>query len=300
MKRVAIAIVAGLSLLGCSGSASSTTPERQAIEPIVNDNPQTTRPFLWRVDGPAGKAPTYMLGTMHVGVDPFKAFSTAMWKLFDDSDVLVLEVNATGPQALGLGMQPIGQSLRKQMTPEQWKTLLAALKVDPEGSKAERLATYRPWVIVAEITNLAAPQVPNIDGSLHERARKMGKRLAFLEGAKVQAAILDRFATVEYLLELVKDIPGYAKGLREDVKLYLSGDEVGFAKSAIDDMTRHIGDKGMDALLYQRNRRWIPLLEKHIAAGGAFIAVGNAHMLGDKSVVAMLRAKGHEVTRVAK
>jgi uncharacterized protein YbaP (TraB family) len=298
MRRLATILALGLAVLACSGPAAKKR-QRSSVPAIVNDSPQTTKPFLWRVAGPGGKAPTYMLGTMHVGVDPFKAFSTALWKAFDDSSVLVLEVDATGPQALGLGMQPIGQSLEKQMKPEQWKTLLAALKVDPAGSKAERLATYRPWVIVAEITNLAAPQVPNIDGSLHQRARKLGKRLAFLEGAKVQAAILDKFATVEYLLDLVKDIPGYARGLREDVKLYLSGDEVGFAKSAIEDMTRQIGEKGMEALLYQRNRRWMPLIEKHIAAGGAFIAVGNAHMLGDKSVVALLRAKGYQVERVA-
>jgi hypothetical protein len=53
-----------------------------------------------------------------------------------------------------------------------------------------------------------------------------------------------------------------------------------------------------DSLVDRRNAvmiaRAVPLIDK----GGAFIAVGALHLIGDKGLVARLREKGYAVTRV--
>jgi uncharacterized protein YbaP (TraB family) len=49
--------------------------------------------------------------------------------------------------------------------------------------------------------------------------------------------------------------------------------------------------------LLARNRSWIPALEKAHAAGGAFVAVGALHLVGEGSVVELLRARGFTVER---
>jgi uncharacterized protein YbaP (TraB family) len=50
-----------------------------------------------------------------------------------------------------------------------------------------------------------------------------------------------------------------------------------------------------EELFVARNKDWIPKLEKHFENGRTFVAVGAGHLLGDNSVVAMLKAAGYEV-----
>ncbi len=282
-----------LTLTACPSRATT----KPAVAPIVNDAPLAKRPFLWRVDGKRG--PSYVLGTMHVGVDAHKAFGTRLWRAFDAARTVVLEVSIKVLDSFGLGVQPEGQSLDKQMTPQQWTSLLTTLKIDPESSNASRLKTMRAWVVVAELINSLAPPTPSIDTSLRKRAEQMDKQLVFLESVKVQAAILDKYANVEYMLHMVKHLKQQRASIADDVKLYLSGDGVAFHKSAVTDMEKHIGAAGMEELLYGRNRNWMPALIKAVEAGNAFIAVGTAHLLGDRSVVALLRKRGYKVTRIA-
>lgn len=281
-----------LVLAGCR----TTKPAGPAVAPIVNAAPTAKRPFLWRVEGPNG--PSYLLGTMHIGVDPHRAFGTALWRAFDAARVVVLEVNIRGLDSLGVGLQPEGQSLDKQMTPGQWAQVLKALKLDPDGSSARRLKGVRAWVVVAEIINSMAPPTPSIDTVLQARARDLGKTIVFLESIKVQAAILDKYANVDYMLQMLANLGVQRRSLRQDVQLYLSGDAARFEKSAITDMEKQLGRSGMEQLLYARNHNWLPELIRHIDGGNAFIAVGTAHLLGERSVVALLRKRGYTVTRI--
>lgn len=52
------------------------------------------------------------------------------------------------------------------------------------------------------------------------------------------------------------------------------------------------------ALLYDRNEKWVPQIESLLdEPGHHFVAVGAGHLVGENSVIDMLREAGHEVTR---
>jgi uncharacterized protein YbaP (TraB family) len=51
-------------------------------------------------------------------------------------------------------------------------------------------------------------------------------------------------------------------------------------------------------MVYARNADWIPKLEKILAQGDVFIAVGADHLSGPKGVVALLQKRGYKLTRV--
>ena len=53
-----------------------------------------------------------------------------------------------------------------------------------------------------------------------------------------------------------------------------------------------------DEMIFARNAKWIPELEPLLDAGGAYIAVGAAHLRGPRGVVELLKARGYQVTRV--
>jgi uncharacterized protein YbaP (TraB family) len=50
--------------------------------------------------------------------------------------------------------------------------------------------------------------------------------------------------------------------------------------------------------VFERNAKWIPELEPLFAKGDVFVAVGADHLIGDRGVVALLRARGFTVTRI--
>jgi uncharacterized protein YbaP (TraB family) len=54
-----------------------------------------------------------------------------------------------------------------------------------------------------------------------------------------------------------------------------------------------------EALIFARNRRWLPELERLAASGEpAMVIVGAGHLVGEHGLVALLRRRGHEVVQV--
>jgi uncharacterized protein YbaP (TraB family) len=51
-------------------------------------------------------------------------------------------------------------------------------------------------------------------------------------------------------------------------------------------------------VLYARNRALADTLAPHLKHGGAFVAIGAAHLVGPRSVTELLRARGWKITRV--
>ena len=53
-----------------------------------------------------------------------------------------------------------------------------------------------------------------------------------------------------------------------------------------------------EALLLERNRRWIPRIENIILEMPTFVAVGAGHLGGPEGVIALLRERGYTVQAV--
>jgi uncharacterized protein YbaP (TraB family) len=51
-------------------------------------------------------------------------------------------------------------------------------------------------------------------------------------------------------------------------------------------------------VLYARNARWLPELERLMGEGNAFVAVGAAHLLGERGLLREFVQRGYTVTRV--
>jgi uncharacterized protein YbaP (TraB family) len=52
-----------------------------------------------------------------------------------------------------------------------------------------------------------------------------------------------------------------------------------------------------EAMLYARNRAWLPKLRTYLSQDGAFVAVGLGHLLGEQSLPALLAKAGYVVER---
>jgi uncharacterized protein YbaP (TraB family) len=132
------------------------------------------------------------------------------------------------------------------------------------------------------------------------KARKDRKPIAGLESLQAQVAIFDGLPpqTQQALLEqTLREIDSAGGTLKELADAWRDG--------RLDELTEQlIGEfddfPGLyDALITDRNRRWVPEIERLLGDGRRhLVIVGAVHPVGKDGVIELLRARGHAAERV--
>jgi uncharacterized protein YbaP (TraB family) len=280
-----------------SGSAAAADPWSK---PATKKDP-LAHPLFWSIEKD-GKT-TYLLGTMHMGVDAESRLPATVWKKLDDAKTFAMETDLTDPGLVSdMAQRHDGGSLHKDLGEKYWTKLELALT----PPLAERLDHMKPMVPATLLSLRGLPETPPMDGVLLAHATNEHKPIVFLELAAKQAAILEKRMDARALKEMLDDVDSAEKRSKEMLAAYVEGDankieSLSDAERA--DFTKHGHtskeyDEQMDELLYDRNASWIEPIEKLHASGGGFIAVGAMHLIGKRSVLELLERKGYKVTRV--
>jgi hypothetical protein len=150
------------------------------------------------------------------------------------------------------------------------------------------------------------PMTTPMDMFLLMRAKKDGKGIVFLEAAKKQLALLDKWMDARAIKEGVDNMEEGRKKNLELIEDYVAGDEAKAIELSKDDSdfvkegrTHEEFGLFMKDLLFDRNASWIDEIEDMGKKGDAFVAVGAMHLIGDGSVVDLLAKKGWKIERVA-
>ncbi|MFD1746429.1 TraB/GumN family protein [Rhizobium helianthi] len=271
--------------------------------------------LFWQIEKP-GIAKSYLLGTMHV-TDPAVlkmppgapyALSKARLVIVESDEILDEKKAMAGMLAKPeLNMIPNGKTIEQYLTPESKVKLEAALK--QRGIPLAAVSRMQPWLLASFLALPACELTRKAQG-----ATFLDKKIALEAVAKgVQVKGLE---TMEEQLSAMASIPVefHIKSLIEMIDLgprlddvtttmrdlYISG-EIGMTmpmlKAVAPDGTEGEGYAEFEErIVRQRNHvmaeRAAPLLDK----GGAFMAVGALHLVGDEGLVALLQAKGFTVT----
>jgi hypothetical protein len=138
-----------------------------------------------------------------------------------------------------------------------------------------------------------------MDVELMARARDRQMSLLHLESVDEQIAIFEEIPLDEQVSELrhalTEDGRTQARSL---VEAFASGDEQQLVRALFDAEQMKSAPGFYQTVLFARNERWLPTLEPLIAQGDAFVAVGAAHLFGERGLLDALRAKGYAITRV--
>ncbi len=285
------------SAAGSGGSAAASADPWSKPEPKKDP---LKNPLLWSIQKD-GKT-SYVLGTMHTGIDPTTRLPDIVWKKLDEAKIFAMETDLGGAAKLDVLLKG-GKSLKDLLGPEYWKKLEDALGVE----EANRLIGFKPMIPATLISMKGLEQTPPMDGVLHGRALNQNKKIVFLEPIDLQAKVLEKWMNVQALKDMLDDVDAQKKRGQEMYEAYVSGDEKRILAINEEEHQEFIKkgrsqkeyDEQMEDMLYRRNASWIPTIEKINAEGPAFIAVGALHLVGDKSVLDLLQKKGFEVTRLA-
>ena len=276
MKRTAL-VVTLLALTGIAGCKKAPPPSPQpsgssmvapstpsgsavaanAADPWHMVGPKRDplkRPMFWSVTKD-GKS-TYVLGTMHIGIDAEARLPQIVWDKLDAAPAFAMETDLTAPAILGMG-QRTGGSLRDDLGPVYMKKLEDILTPDV----VRGIDGMKPMIAATLLSMRGLPMTTPMDGILLGRAINQKKQLVYLEAASTQAALLEKWMDIR-TLKMMIDSPD--KGLtmaKQMLAAYIAGEDetlLTLAESQkADQITAGFSeadyDRSMDDMLYRRN-----------------------------------------------
>jgi uncharacterized protein YbaP (TraB family) len=244
-------------------------------------------PLLWHVQRTSGVG-VWLYGTVHdMGAGDVPP---AAWSALDAAPVFASELGEQEPDPRELGelaRLPWGQVLDRMVPADDWWELVTAMA----GAMSEdELRHARPWFALLRLrSHVARSPRPSMDVALTERARARRIAIEALESWQQQAAALQTAVTVADLSAAIRARNSITCELARLRSAYIAGDLAA--------LTRMLVIPGRTDLLDERNRRWLPQIERYLADRGAFVAVGLGHLLGDGGLLATLERAGYVVER---
>lgn len=257
--------------------------------------------LLWKVEGKDIHT-SYVFGTIHVICEDQFKFSESLKGAMKASKSLVMELDMDDPTLMAAMqkrlLNPGMANISNQFTLEEKEKVDAYLKKH-YGAGLDRFGIFKPFAILSMMymKALDCESPVSLEQKLTAMAALEGKEVLGLESVQQQMALFDSIPLSEQIDWLVNysEDGKMKKEMAELISLYLAGDlEVLFEK--VSESPEY--EAYLDALLFDRNRAWIPLLQSHMAKAPTFFAVGAGHLGSENGVLALLRASGYQLTEV--
>ena len=284
------------SASGAPASATGSTSAAPAASAVALAPEAAARPFLWVV--PHEKGNSYLFGTMHLGADAERQLNPIVWDKLAETTTFIMEADVGSANPITMmkaAMLPDGQTLDTLLGPVLWQKLVKQVG----GTVPEMaLKRFKPWFAVVTVTQTLLPPGTPMDLVFQNKAKAQGKDLHYLEKINEQITLFDEAMTVALLKDTIQEMDKEKTQLLDLQKVYLKGDTIGAKKLLFDPADMKKYPKLYEVFFHRRNANWIPVLEKHILEGKAFVAVGAGHMLGDKGLIELLKKKGIHPKRI--
>ena len=320
MRPSSVLLLALSFVLGCGSAAvvPAALPSpiaRSSAVPSPGGAPRARPLNAWRVRSAEGHEST-LLGTFHVGIDIGSALPPPHDARLISARSVVLELapGEVDPAVLvPLTVLPENQQLSTLLGAELFAILSARVSVP-----AEQLERLRPWVasslvmvadLVPGIELGGADAPPMLDVQLGELAVAHGIPVIGLETITEQAALMDAIplaAQVEYMRDALGAEPTGQGGGGEEVpspadlrEAYVRGDLDALEAIVFDPAQIAAAPAFFETMLFERNAVWMQKLRPELEIGGLFCAVGIAHLIGERGLLASLRAAGYSVERLS-
>ena len=263
--------------------------------------------FLWRVQ--SDKANIFILGSVHFLKKENYPLNKTIEKAFDSTQKLVLEIDLKSEDAGVVQRVTVEKGISRERALEQSVSAetygLAEKRAQELGIDIRALTPLKPWVVALTMTALQLQKLgfdPNygIDRYLAGRATKSGKPVVGLETASFQIGLIDQLPERDQesmLRQSLKEMDLLERGLDQIVRAWSTGDATALEALLLGSMREYPAVH--QTVIVDRNRRWLPQIEKMIEQGeSVLIAVGAAHLIGKDGVIELLKARGYTVEQM--
>jgi len=261
----------------------------------------TPRPFLWRVDGPT---PSFLFGTVHSAAPTVRAIAPVVFKALDHCTSFHPEIELSPEIAAQVALRLFAATtpdLKTRLPLPLWKRVESAgAQLGLPAPLLQRLTPGLAALVFA--TPVEEDEIgATVDGQLYAHSQSRGLVIAALESVDEQLDLFANLPPAQAQALLAESLDDFETGHVRLAKLlaaYASGDEGRISVEIEKEFQDPSVHKLADPLLYRRTAMMLSRAEPALKRGGAFVAVGAAHLVGPRGLVALLRSRGFKVTRV--
>jgi len=259
---------------------------------------------LWKITAP--KNTVYFLGSIHLLKKENYPLPPAFDRAFAEAEAVVLELNPDSlsparlqPLMLTKGMYAGGKTLQSSLTPETYK--MAEERLREMGMGIALFNSFEPWLValtiaVAKLQQLGLDPNLGVDKYFFEKAKQAGKEIRSFETVEYQLDRIDGLSPKNqeaFLLQTLKDWDLMAQELDALMLAWSQGDTQTLEAKLFESFEEF--PEIYAKLIAERNRNWLPQIEKFLQQERDYlIVVGAGHLVGKDSLLQLLQAKGHQ------
>ncbi len=296
IKYLSALFISFLIFLGCKSTSTATTDTVTESKPLAKS-------LLWEISGNGLEKPSYLYGTIHLTCN--YELNDKLKAAFAATDQLVLEVDMDDPQMQMKAMQNMilkdGQTIKSILSEEDYKKLSTFLK-DNTGMNLDLFNGMKPFGVLSLILSKSGScdQPVAYETEFVKIAKEQNEEVLGLETIESQIAIFDSIPYEDQLKDLLRMADEGMEKAKSDLaaldSLHKNEDVEGMLQMASE--TEGMSADFSELLLDDRNKKWIPEIEKIAKEKPSFFGVGALHLPGENGVIKLLRKAGFTVTPV--
>ncbi|UTW58826.1 TraB/GumN family protein [Kordiimonas sp. SCSIO 12603] len=252
----------------------------------------------------------HILGSVHVLKPGTVWMNDNLQSLVSGADKIYLELSAKDqspqvmqPLVVKYGLLPEGDALKNHLPEDVYSKLKTALT--GLGMQEPQFARFKPWMAgtiytAFKFAKLGFNPAAGVEASIVSLAQAKGLEIDGLETAEFQLSMFDNM-TDEQEVNFLKQMFADEDDLQQTMETITSAWTTGDLKAM-----ETVFDKSFDeypeleqSILLDRNKNWVPQIEAILEQPGDYmIIVGTGHLVGEGSVIDLLKQKGMQVERV--
>lgn len=258
--------------------------------------------LIWAIRGTHNTV--YLAGSVHL-LRPEQAALPAVYEqAYEDAEALVMELDLDNFDALAAqgwmlqhGMFQGDVTLREVLGEERYKRVAA--EAQRLGFLLDALPKIEPWALALSLVELQYVKLgfdpeQGVERQLERRARQDGKEIHGLETLAEQLGQLDALTYEQqsrFLDMTVEEMHEIEEQTDELLAAWRNGDAEALAKLLAEEYDEF--PELYDALVTERNKRWIPRIEELLKEKDDYlVVVGALHLVGDNGLLELGARRG--------
>lgn len=259
--------------------------------------------ILWKISGNGLSKPSYLMGTVHMTCDT--TLDKNILKALDETNQLYLEYDMDSPtlseEMSAEAFMKDGKKMSQLVSPEDFKTVRDYVKknFDLDLTTVEE---YKPFMLTTMFySKILDCPVQSYENELITVTKSQKEEVYGLETVKEQMQVFEDIPYEVQMQEIVRTTNG---GFEKDVAEYkkmldaYAHKDINKLQKITKETENILFIKYNDVLITNRNKNWIPRIDKIVKESPTFFGVGALHLGGKEGVIKLLRKKGYKVEPV--
>ena len=269
--------------------------------------------LLYEISGNGLSKPSFLFGTHHLVSSEVTKDIPGVFRAFNDCSAVVGEFvdnsayeDPAETELKILSAAKMELSIFDLLSDKEEMLVDSALQAEL-GLTLSEMQYYRPnmLTLIYEMTmaeRLGKQDNMSIDAYFQVAANELGMAVYGLETIEKQVEMMFRSNPIERqakrLVESIRNGDTIKKEYEKIEILYKEGNLEKLYELLVEEDDMSEVEKFL--LIDERNRDWMPLLEKYIKKEACFVAVGALHLPGEEGLINLLKKAGYKVKAVNK